>query len=105
MVRPVKVPGWLEHALGLIPYVYLGAAVLFAATGSAFVICQYDPFVSFFRLGGSQRMSLAAIPLQAGRQATPEVQAAYREESMPLAMRVGVRAVKSSAMAARPGVS
>ena len=56
VMRPVKVPGWLEHALGLIPYVYLGAAVLFAATGSAFVICQYDPFVSFFRLGGSVNM-------------------------------------------------
>ncbi|HUW99509.1 MAG: 4Fe-4S binding protein [Phycisphaerae bacterium] len=50
LVRPVRVPGWLEHALGLLPYVYLGAAVLFAATGAAFVICEYDPFVSIFRL-------------------------------------------------------
>ncbi|MGB2796802.1 MAG: 4Fe-4S binding protein [Phycisphaerae bacterium] len=50
LVRPVKVPAWLEHALGLLAYVYLGAAVLFAATGSAFVICRYDPFVSIFRL-------------------------------------------------------
>jgi len=52
-VRPVKVPEWLEHTLGLLAYVYLGAAVLFAATGTAFVICEYDPFVSFFRLSGS----------------------------------------------------
>ncbi len=29
-IRPVKVPAWLEHSLGLLPYVYLGAAVLFA---------------------------------------------------------------------------
>jgi len=50
LVWPVKVPAWLEHALGLLAYVYLGAAVLFAATGSAFVICRYDPFVSIFRL-------------------------------------------------------
>jgi NosR/NirI family nitrous oxide reductase transcriptional regulator len=50
VVRPLKVPAWLDHALGLLAYVYLGAAVLFAATGSAFIICEYDPFVSIFRL-------------------------------------------------------
>ena len=54
--RPVKVHAGLEHALGLIPYVYLGAAVLYAATGTAFVVCQYDPFVSFFRRSGSVNM-------------------------------------------------
>jgi ferredoxin len=48
-VRPVRVPPWLDHALGLIRWVYLGAAVLLAATGTAFLICQYDPFVGFFR--------------------------------------------------------
>lgn len=48
-VRPVKLPGWLEHTLGLLPFVYLGAAVVFAATGTAFLICEYDPFVGFFR--------------------------------------------------------
>ena len=55
-LRPVKVPVWLDHALGLFAYVYLGAAVLFAATGTAFVICQYDPFVAMFRLTGSTNM-------------------------------------------------
>ena len=50
LVHPVRVPGYLEHALGLLAYVYLGAAVLFAATGSAFIICDYDPFVLIFRL-------------------------------------------------------
>ncbi|MBM4016988.1 MAG: 4Fe-4S binding protein [Planctomycetes bacterium] len=50
VVRPLRVPAWLEHSLGLLAYIYLGAAVLFAATGSAFVICEYDPFVSIFRL-------------------------------------------------------
>ncbi len=50
LLRPVKVPSWLERALGLFPYVYLGLAVLLAATGSAFIICRFDPFVSFFRL-------------------------------------------------------
>ena len=53
LIKPVKVPAWLQHTLGLLAYVYLGAAVLFAATGSAFIICQYDPFVSFFRVTGN----------------------------------------------------
>ena len=39
IVRPIKVPSRLEHALGLLRYVYFGAAVLFAATGNAFIIC------------------------------------------------------------------
>jgi Fe-S-cluster-containing hydrogenase component 2 len=56
LVRPLQLPGWLEHTLGLLGYVYLGGAVLFAATGSAFIICQYDPFVSFFRMSGSFEM-------------------------------------------------
>jgi NosR/NirI family transcriptional regulator, nitrous oxide reductase regulator len=58
LVRPRNVPAWLEHALGVLPFVYLGAAVLLAATGSAFLICRYDPFVSFFRRSGSGNMML-----------------------------------------------
>ena len=50
---PVSIPKWAESGLRLLAYVYLGAAVLFAATGSAFVICRYDPFVSIFRLTGN----------------------------------------------------
>ncbi len=53
LLRPVVVPGWAESALRLLAYVYLGAAVLFAATSSAFVVCRYDPFISIFRLTGS----------------------------------------------------
>ncbi len=56
LVRPVAVPPALQHALGLLAYLYLGAAVLFAATGSAFIICEYDPFVAIFRLSGSANM-------------------------------------------------
>jgi len=56
LVHPVRVPAWLDHGLRLLACVYLGAAVLFAATGSAFIICQYDPFVAFFRLSGSLGM-------------------------------------------------
>lgn len=53
LIHPVKVPRWLEGGLRLMAYTYLGAAVLFAATGAAFVICRYDPFISFFRLSGN----------------------------------------------------
>jgi len=53
LAQPVSVPVWLESALRLFAYIYLAAAVLMAATGSAFVICRYDPFVSIFRLSGS----------------------------------------------------
>lgn len=59
LVRPVRVPRWAEEALSVLAYAYLGAAVLFAATGSAFIICQYDPFVAFFRLSG--KLSVLAI--------------------------------------------
>ena len=56
LLRPLRVPRILEHALGMLPYVYLAAAVLFAATGSAFIICRYDPFVAIFRLSGEPMM-------------------------------------------------
>jgi NosR/NirI family transcriptional regulator, nitrous oxide reductase regulator len=55
-VRPVQTPPWLDHALGLLAYVYLGVAVLFTVTGTAFVICRYDPFVGMFRLSASANM-------------------------------------------------
>jgi polyferredoxin len=56
LLKPVKVPVWLEHSLGLIPFIFLGAGVAFAATGSAFIICRYDPFVPLFRLSGSMTL-------------------------------------------------
>jgi ferredoxin len=54
--RPVRVPEWLERALGIFRHVYLALAVLFAATGAAFVICQFDPFVGLFRRSGTAGM-------------------------------------------------
>lgn len=63
LVKPVSLPRWLEQGLGILPFVYLGAGVLFAATGSAFVICRLDPFVPLFRLSGSYTMMLVGIAL------------------------------------------
>jgi NosR/NirI family transcriptional regulator, nitrous oxide reductase regulator len=54
-LRPVRVPEWLDQALGLLAYVYLGAGVIFTVAGS-FVICRYDPFVGFFRMNASSNM-------------------------------------------------
>jgi NosR/NirI family nitrous oxide reductase transcriptional regulator len=48
-LRPVSLKPSTRSLLGLIPFLYLGLAILFAATGSDFIICRYDPFVGFFR--------------------------------------------------------
>ena len=61
LMRPISVPQWLESGLRLFAYVYLAAAVLFAATGSAFLICRYDPFISFFRLSGNFNMLILGV--------------------------------------------
>lgn len=53
LVKPVKVPVWLEQGLGILPFIFLGAGILFAATGTAFIICRYDPFIPLFRMTGS----------------------------------------------------
>ncbi len=63
LLKPIKVPPWLEHGLGILPYVHLGAGVLFAATGSTFIICQYDPFVPIFRMSGRTLMVVAGAAL------------------------------------------
>jgi ferredoxin len=57
-IRPIKVPAWLDQTLGLLAYVYLGAGILFASTGTAFLICRYDPFVGFFRRSMSVNMAV-----------------------------------------------
>jgi ferredoxin len=64
-LKPVKVPFWLEQILGLMAYLYLALAVLLAWTGSGFAICQYDPFVSFFRLSGAWNMLAIGVALLA----------------------------------------
>lgn len=62
-IRPIRVPPWLEQSLGLLRYVYLGAAVAFAATGAAFLICRYDPFVAAFRVSGGFNMLVFGIAM------------------------------------------
>ncbi len=49
-IKPISLPKWLNKTLGLLPYIYLALAILFAATGTDFIICRYDPFVGIFRM-------------------------------------------------------
>jgi ferredoxin len=63
LFKPVSVPAWLEAGLGLLAHVYLAAALVFAAAGSEFLICAYDPFVGFFRLSASLGMLLLGAGL------------------------------------------
>ena len=51
--KPMKLPLWLRQTLGLIPYLMLGLAILYAGASSRFILCEFDPFVSFYRLSGA----------------------------------------------------
>lgn len=50
---PHKLGPRLNAILGILPYFYLAFAVLYAATGTDFIICRYDPFVGIWRLNAS----------------------------------------------------
>ena len=47
--KPVGLKQWIRTLLGLIPVIYLGLAILYAATGTDFIVCRYDPFIGIFR--------------------------------------------------------
>ena len=53
VIKPITLPKKLTMALSMIPYVYIGTAILLAATGTGFIICRYDPFIGIFRLNGN----------------------------------------------------
>ncbi|MEI7724526.1 MAG: 4Fe-4S binding protein [Bacteroidota bacterium] len=57
---PQKLDTRVNAVLGLIPYIYLGLAVLYAATGTDFIICRYDPFVGIFRFDATFGMFIFA---------------------------------------------
>ncbi len=63
VLKPTNVPGWLASILGVFPYMYLGLAILLAATGAGFVICQYDPFIGFFRFGADFNMVIFGMSM------------------------------------------
>ena len=66
-VKPVAIPGWLNRVLGLLRHLYLAMAVIYVVCGMGFIVCRYDPFVAFFRLGANPGMMLfGAVVLAAG---------------------------------------
>jgi len=51
-VRNYRLSKVVTKTLGLLPWIYLALAVMFAVTRSGFIICRYDPFIGIFRFGG-----------------------------------------------------
>jgi len=51
-VKNFRVSKAVSAVLSIIPWIYLVFAILYAATRSRFIICRFDPFIGFFRLGG-----------------------------------------------------
>jgi ferredoxin len=65
LVKPLKVPAWLDEVLRVLPWIHLALGVLLAATGSLFLICKYDPFVGIFRMAGPRVMLVGGAALLA----------------------------------------
>lgn len=53
----------LTTVLGMIPWIYLIFAILYAVTRSSFIICRFDPFVGIFRLGGDLELIIFGVLL------------------------------------------
>ena len=51
-VKNYRISKSVSSALSVIPWLYLIFALLYALTRSRFIICQFDPFIGIFRLGG-----------------------------------------------------
>ncbi|MDR2496892.1 MAG: 4Fe-4S binding protein [Tannerellaceae bacterium] len=55
-IRNYRLSKAVSAVLGIIPWVYLAFALLYAATRSSFIICRFDPFIGIFRMGGDVGM-------------------------------------------------
>lgn len=62
-IKNFRISRAVTQALSVIPWIYLGFAILYAATRSQFIICQFDPFIGIFRLGGEVGMITFGILL------------------------------------------
>ena len=49
--------------LGLLPWLYLILTILYAVTHSRFLVCEFDPFIGIFRLGGNVELLAFGILL------------------------------------------
>ena len=57
-VKNYRISEAISAALKVIPWLHLIFAVLYAVTRSQFIICQFDPFIGIFRLGGDMGLIL-----------------------------------------------
>jgi len=62
-IKSYKLPRTLTILLGMIPWIYLIFAILYAITRTSFIICHFDPFIGIFRLGGDIGMILFGVIL------------------------------------------
>ena len=61
IIHPLRLPYWLNHVLGVMPFIVLGTGVLLAANGAGYMICAYDPFVGIFRFDGPHYMLVGGL--------------------------------------------
>ena len=57
----IRIPRSLEKTLEMFPPLYLAATLVFILTKKVFLICQYDPFVSIFRMDGTIETVLLTV--------------------------------------------
>ena len=62
-VKSGKIGKPVAMVLGLLPWFYLIMTLLYALTRSRFIICQFDPFIGIFRLGGDVELLIFGIVL------------------------------------------
>lgn len=62
-VKSGKIGKPVAMVLGLLPWLYLIMTLLYALTRSRFIICQFDPFIGIFRLGGDVELLIFGVVL------------------------------------------
>ena len=65
VIRPVKLPSWLNKMGSVSRHLFLGLVVFAAVTGTGFFICRLDPFVTLFRFGGQVPALIIAVGILA----------------------------------------
>lgn len=62
-VKSGRISRPVAMVLGLLPWLYLIMTLLYALTRSRFLVCQFDPFIGIFRLGGDVELLIFGIVL------------------------------------------
>ncbi len=60
-LKSIKVPYFIDRIFRFLPVFMLLVGALVAANQTAFAICEHDPFVGIFRLGGTTPMMLCGL--------------------------------------------